>query len=632
MPVREKLEDVPLALLTLAKRQRGGSLAFNGLGFKDYKEVLQGLEGYSIDGIEEEIRSAISGQEQGENLWIRELIQNSRDAIRKAWREGRLLEGQGEIIVESYKRGPEWVVEVKDPAGMSVHILANYFFPLDESEKVMGQDAGRFGQGLYTLFGDFDEVRIKTSMGDGHIQEITVIRDKQGRLKVKSWEEKLGSYRGTEIRRIKRLDRRQEIPVELEAAFVTHGVYEYGGSVQNVKISYQGERINDNLKEKAFVDVGNWGKLRILESPSRLARITQDELPISDPALQAELLELIPDWMGRLWSEKGWSLDLPKKVPLVRSRAGLAQKEKVLSDLQKAIMAAGVRIAVQLYFEEGLKLPGLPEDFYYWRYYDMDDRTKKDAQLLNAGRWSELDWAFYSQNGQALGKLMALTTGKVGEKTVSPWQVRKEILSGQDVSSIFGARSGAGLAESLKDLLKYAALHVKEEFDEDSKPQKNYTEEEVLKSPSLRLFQELNFELLRRLGEKEGWKVRFYHKEERRMAHFGQKTITWNLYHAHKIVEDWSKIVQGKEGNFYGFFYKFLETFVHEYTHFTDGDWSHHSDEELEGGFAWRMKRNIEKLLRSKTDLPGMAQQAKRTHAGAAFDQVQDLLPGSRPE
>ncbi len=273
---------------------------------------------------------------------------------------------------------------------------------------MVGLDGGRFGQGLYTLFGDFDEVRVKSGAGDGKVYDVVVTR-KDGRLWIKSFEERAGDERGTTIERVKRLDREQRIPVELEAAFVTSALYEYAGAVRDVDILYQGEKANEPVAEIASVDVGAWGRLRVTEAPSRLARITQDDLPVADPGLRAELTALLPDWMQRLWRERGYSIDLPGKLPLVRSRAGLAQREKVLADLQNAMMALGVQLAVKLYFQEGLALPGLPEDFYSrGRGYDVDQKERRRTRLrYNSGRWSEVDWSRYASDGLALGRLMS---------------------------------------------------------------------------------------------------------------------------------------------------------------------------------------------------------------------------------
>ncbi len=54
---------------------------------------------------------------------------------------------------------------------------------------------------------------------------------------------------------------------------------------------------------------------------------------------------------------------------------------------------------------------------------------------------------------------------------------------------------------------------------------------------------------------------------------------------------------------------------MHEYTHFSDGDWTHHSDETLENGFAWRMKRNIEKLIVNGLDIPALVRGRRRAPA-----------------
>ncbi|MEK7389920.1 MAG: hypothetical protein AAB036_09485 [Elusimicrobiota bacterium] len=607
--VLETAGHFPLALLTIARRQRTRHLGDPEIDLGRYKDVLDSLGSYSSSNVDDEIASTIMGQEDQDSLvWVRELIQNSRDALRRSWREGALKRGEGKIEVDSFTRGSQWVVRVQDPVGMSLHKLVNYLFPLDASDRVAGLDAGRFGQGFYTIFGDFDEVRIKTSEGRGKAYEITVVR-REGKLWVESFKETASTRRGTTIERVKRRDREQRIPVELEAAFVSQAVFENASLVRDADILYQGDRANEAVGELESLSLGELGSLRVLETASRLARVVQDSLSLSDPQLYVEMTALLPEWVRSLWKLKGWSLELPRGLPPVRSRFGLANKNSVMGDLQKAVLALGTKLAVTLYVKEGLPLPVLPEDMYYNRNYFTDAKTTEDASALNAGHWRQIDWTRYAQDALALGRLMALTEVEVGGERLSPWAMRRKILDRE-------ALTNPALAPSLQRTLAMAG--VKLSLDALSgfsrSRSKEYTDKEISASRSLSGFRDLNFKLLEALGEKGGWTIRLHEHDDDEKASFQGKTISWNLRNNRPLLSKWKSILKGDDSQSAEFFYEFLETFIHEYTHFTENDWSHQADKSVVSGFAWRMGRNIERLIKAGLDPRELAHHARQRH------------------
>jgi len=113
---------------------------------------------------------------------------------------------------------------------MSLWHLIRYFFPLDQSSKDYLHDTGNLGQGNYTLFADFDRVFIRTSNGDGTINELEIVRDEEKGPVIERWEVLRGDFKGTEIRRVKK---KEKSDPQLESLFIQEALERFGGAIQS---------------------------------------------------------------------------------------------------------------------------------------------------------------------------------------------------------------------------------------------------------------------------------------------------------------------------------------------------------------------------------------------------------------
>jgi len=181
---------------------------------------------------------------------------------------------------------------------MDLWHLIRYFFPLDESSKHYLNDTGNLGQGNYTIFADYDEVFIRTSKGDGTIYEIRIGNSPEKGPVITSWTTLKGEYKGTEIRRIKNLDKNCD--PHLESLFIEDALHKFGGAIQSpemkkekdsepdmrdVEILFNGESFVEEIEVTASSDMGDmWGEIKLGRSEDKATRrVIQDDLFVKRP-------------------------------------------------------------------------------------------------------------------------------------------------------------------------------------------------------------------------------------------------------------------------------------------------------------------------------------------------------------
>ena len=187
----------------------GVAHACGGHDQKDRESTFDDLHGEAVHqagpdvtAYEQIVQSCIVGQS---HAWLREIgIQNPRDAIRKAREQWLLGMDEGKLQHRNYIENGNWIYSMSDPVGMDMWTLIRFYFPIDQSSKDYLADTGNLGQGNYTLYADFDFGFIRTSTGDGVIQEVVIANDPQKGPVVTSWSILEGDYKGTEVRRLKK--------------------------------------------------------------------------------------------------------------------------------------------------------------------------------------------------------------------------------------------------------------------------------------------------------------------------------------------------------------------------------------------------------------------------------------------
>jgi len=585
---------------------------------EEYADLLEEVEGEDLSDVSEDIHKAIYAQDKSENLFIREAIQNSRDAIIRKRQEGEDIPSR--IDVRSYiPRGTnQWVVSIEDPVGMELSTVVGPLLVLDETTK-LGSDTmeGILGMGFFTNFADADEVRLTTGIGDGIFYQLEFEKTEQGKWHIKIAKQIQGDYKGTRIERIKNFSK-DNMP-HLEAMFIDYNIHRYVGAIQDIDIYYDGERINDELELLAGVDTDD-GSVNLYRNNSSYQRLTRSLLYVEYPKSE-EYFALVPEYYLKLIRANGFTLDIPSEIPLVRTRMTVAQKEKYLPVIQKAVASLCLKAMVRLFVYEGQFPPGLSENYF-------SDKYGKDAGGVFSGIRQDAD-NINQDNLQAVDFERYIVNDTDDEATIEQkHRSLKYLITFIEIMDPLGAKVslrvvkkgiwdaiGSG-SEDLEDILrrfnlsKYKGLfpYLDKSVNEiinkkrDAKnPEKVYSDEEVAASKGLRDFKKLSQILLRGM-DADGLKVGFYEKEEKVGAFFRAGSINWNLHHYRPYVEQLQDILAGNmdPSKSYEVLRKIMDTIAHEAAHHSHtGKATHESTEELVGLFAWQQKQLIRRFVRS---------------------------------
>lgn len=584
-----------------------------GITFLD--ETVRGVvHGKSREHIVREITHAVHFQAlNSTDLYVRELIQNAVDVMQSM----NMDKAERNIeITASATDDNELVTSFKDPVGMSMSTVLNYFLVPGESTKLdRSKDfIGFYGQGVYTLFKDFKVINIKTSTGDGKtlymtihpVEEHGMINDVS--IDFRSSEE---NFKGTVISKRQHTDNPY-----IEASYVKDSVMTLTSALSDDRASvlYQKEKINTDYKILSEKKVEKLGNLTIYKNPNNI--VTQHGLYIKD--IGAEYYGLIPSFMNK--SLKDWgglAIDFPKGVELTRSRQDIANKDKVQEILNPEIQKG----LVNAYFE-GFKekmesgevkfpLDSLPYDYFSeGQNYELPYSYKEDAEALLKGEpLKHLDE--YVDSNKALKLMSLLPFFKVKDQMVSLDTLRKVVISKEEPPSPFNesgwkdrlpsklvelmsvqkadrAMRQAQQAEAMKDAIRDTTLE-----DIFSQAEGELKEWLIENKDKLEDLDKLTQEFMVSVNEGYDRHSRglFHYSRTGEIAHARrQGDLSWNLDYikgsgyknALKEIEEF----RGQKGGKISNLLESLETLAHEYGHIIEdyGAWTHDSKHEKEQG------------------------------------------------
>ncbi|MCK4462872.1 MAG: hypothetical protein KAU58_01010, partial [Candidatus Omnitrophica bacterium] len=340
---------------------------------------------------------------------------------------------------------------------------------------------------------------------------------------------------------------------------------------------------------------------------------------------------------------RGFTIDLPKDIPLVRTRMTISHKEKYLPLVQRAIASLCLKAMARIYCRDGLLPPGLSEDYFKDRFFrdktgifdnptpelEKEARDKsvrseftiaKEAEFINNDQLHKISFNRYlvrdtdkekmqELKHRSLKYLLTLIEIKDEEgKTFSLSSKRKEFLKALEKAHQKGEMPeieeiteelSLDVESGIIAYLNKAASLLNAEFVSRENP------EEIADTKgdkALRDFGELIRIVLSKcgLGDIE---VEFYRKAEPIVANFGFGLLRYNLYHVDIYVDILQGILNSgitEPVEIYDFFRTILDYTAHEGVHFFDEKKaSHESAEELVGLFAWRQKELIRQFIKS---------------------------------
>ena len=324
-------------------------------------------------------------------LWIREMLQNSIDALVDERQKRESGDEVPKISINAYAEGDSLVTEIFDPVGMDYNTVVNYLFVVGESTKRTRDDLiGAFGQGFMTILKGADKVMIKTGSGNGKTTYVTVRPMVAGdftdyQIEISERDE---DFKGTQIKQWATSDD----PVS-EAAICKSSVLNAGGLVDpnEVCIEYKGERINKprhllSEREVTDRDTGINGTIRLYTGKENM--IYKSGLPIHE--IDERYYEGVPPMVVKKLQESGLVIMLPSSSKVIRGRGSFVDEKQVVLLLQEYLPGMMLEAYIKSIASGRFNFPELPYDFS-----DAKERKRfrkklppaieEDAQLIARG-------------------------------------------------------------------------------------------------------------------------------------------------------------------------------------------------------------------------------------------------------
>ncbi|MBU0650852.1 hypothetical protein KKC59_02965, partial [bacterium] len=432
------------------------------------KYIEDNLKGRNINEINDAIQGIIIGQTSGSYLFLRELVQNSRDEIIK-----KKAEVKPRVDIETFvdDKNEEFVVSVRDYVGIeSLRKIVQYLLKYDSSDKGIGLDQeeliGMFGKGFFTIFDGTDIVRIKTGI-NGIVYDIELeVKREDGKFnininKFKQYENVMDGeekFRGTEIQRVVKTKDRLKIGFELLKIDIYLKKFCQGFDKEELQIFYEDKNkpINQIYEQidavPVFLENEKLGDVKVYLREDRdlnkenILTVGGSFLSTIDGGVEEEYLKYVPKvYRDFILKYGGLRIDLPKKVRLTSGRFGIL--EKYMEPVRQAIAVAVLKSMCDLYRQKGIRFPGLPEDILYdqsGKYVDTSLNILQDKGGIYMsdvifGNYKDIPKLLEYQNVEdiCLAFMMNLPSG---EDNISILDITKGIkqakIKGEDISKL----------------------------------------------------------------------------------------------------------------------------------------------------------------------------------------------------
>lgn len=641
-----KIKDMPLAAIVATSILERENLAeFKSLD-SFATQVAAHFEHVELSSLTKEIVKTVTAQERNAQTWIRELVQNARDAIKSS------LSPIAEIKLQSLIEGDNWVFSCTDPVGMTLQEVVDYLLVPDRSSKERSTiTSGFFGHGFFTCFQGADVVEIKTSKGNGKVLYLQIIceKDEHGELKdliVDHFAEANEDFTGTVIKRKIKATRLQ---AELMHALTSSCTYTYISTVpsSDCAITFNDHQINKPGTVLSIVPTVH-GDLKVTTKYDGFSRITINDLFLTH--LQHEKFgTFIPESLLQTLSTIGLCIDLPSGLRPTRTRNALSQEEKVLEDLQRLCAISCMRACIKLYVEEDRDISGIPRGYLYTasRHSVKDPHIIEDAKKINSVLTdpqdyiyglSTIDFRKYlgKDGGYALSQLLTLIQCQLvqGDEivTCSLEELRNELLKinaqhksesatlestqsqGQDDPQnskvdINKVKMGQGFERQVQEAAHKMGIEVRQGVD--GSPISDKKEPITISLPKSNrriihpqepLFLEISQKFLQFI--RPGVQVRMFEDNSVVVAYWNQEDncVMFNSYHIKKIfLTLLERICQNKASieDRDMFIEKLSNLLTHEITHADEGTlWTHQNSNEFAESFRVRMQKIVNNVLR----------------------------------
>lgn len=364
------------------------------------------------------ITTTIEWQDRSSMIWLREVIQNSRDAILSSQYNDTSVKNV--IRVDFYQWDDHWVSRISDPVGMRLSDVFTYLLTPWKSWKERDELAtGMFGQGFYSLAIWSKEIRVKTGSGDKKTTYIrlTPIYNTNAdiidfRIDYSLQDEQ---FKWTIIERV---DSNEWIWGNIWALMGIQNLKKYVWNLDDMEILYNWNKIlsPENTILLETEDIPSLWILSLKRNNDQYERLTKDNLFISD--IKDVYLSHFPDWIKDYIRNNNYSLDLPGKIELTKTRNAIIDTEKNIEILKPYIFNIFCRQIIKDYLSWRVKIPMMPLDYYWLDYYEYQFNTTilEYTDRLNHG------WVLNASEIEILKDKNLMIQFLINLKVVNAWE------------------------------------------------------------------------------------------------------------------------------------------------------------------------------------------------------------------
>jgi hypothetical protein len=319
-----------------------------------------------------QITSTIDGQDRTSMIWLREAVQNCRDAILKARKNWSIHEEYAGVWIDFYQHNDQWIARISDWVWMSFYEVFKYLLTPWVSGKT-GEDGatGMFWQWFYSLLIWAKEVQVKTSSWDGqttYIKLSPIYNQNKDIVDFEiSYDLKEEDFTGTII---ERYDENGWVWWNIWALIWIQNLEKYVWNIDDIFIRYNWDMLNAGKSIKILEqEKVHWlWYITLKQNPDKQERLTKDNLFLSE--IKEGYIDFFPDFMRDYIRNNGYSLDLPAKIGLTKTRNAITDFEENIAILKPYIFNIFTKHIISEYLAGKTRLPMMPLDYYGLDLYE----------------------------------------------------------------------------------------------------------------------------------------------------------------------------------------------------------------------------------------------------------------------
>jgi len=339
-----------------------------------------------------QITSTIDWQDRASMIWLREAVQNSRDAILKAQKNWNTEDKIDDINIDFYQNNNSWTSRITDNIWMTSYEVFKYLLIPWLSWKTWSDWATwMFGQWFYSLVIWAKEINVKTSIWDWkttYIKLIPIYNENKDIIDFTvNYDIKDEEFRWTII---ERTDENEWIWWNIWALVWINNLEKYVWNVDDVDISYNSQNIylENNITIFEEENIPELWTLSLKQNKDKQERLTKDNLFLSE--IKDEYLDFLPDFIIDYISKNGYSLDLPADIKLLKTRNAVTDFEENLEILKPHIFNIFTRHIIKEYLKGNTRLPMMPLDYYGLDLHELTFNSEIVNLAKKVNSWKNL--------------------------------------------------------------------------------------------------------------------------------------------------------------------------------------------------------------------------------------------------